>query len=433
MPYAEIAPARSLAPPLLPVVGDLTVPVLGGGTRRYINLDYAATAPALESVAARVTEALAAYASVHRGAGLPSQLATARYEQARATIRAACGARPDDVAVITRNTTDALTLLSRAVPDGAGDIVFCDHEHHANLLPWRELPHRCLPVGTTFAETLEGLRALLDAAPAALVAVTGASNVTGEVLPVAAIVELAHAHGARVVVDAAQLAPHRPIDLDGWGADYVAFSGHKLYAPFGAGALVGRRDWLDAAPPYLPGGGAVIEVSARGTTWAPAPARHEGGTPNLLGAVALAAAFDALAELPDGALSAHDDALRERVVDGLEGLPCVRVLSTFPDVGDVIGLVTFVVEGVHPGLIASALSAEYGIGVRAGRFCAHQLLGRLGHPQGAIRASFGVGSTLDDADRLVAAVRAIVLDGLGHRYVERAGTWEPYDDDRRAA
>jgi len=394
---------------LLPVVGaELEVPLTGGGIARYANFDYAATAPALESVARAVNEALLTYASVHRGAGLPSRRSTVRYEAARETVAAFAGALPGtDVCVFTRNTTDALNLLSACVPEG-GEVVFLDAEHHANLLPWREGPHRCLAAAGTVAETLERLAAALDERPAALVSITGASNVTGECLPIADVVAIAHARGARVAVDAAQLAPHGTISLADWGADYVAFSGHKLYAPFGAGALVGRRDWLDAAPPYLPGGGAVRDVHADGTWWHDAPERHEGGTPNLLGAVALAAATDALAALPAGALEDHEAALRTRLLDGLAQLDGVHVHTLFADAPATIGLVTFTVDGHVPAELAERLSDDHGIGLRAGRFCAHLLLERLGLPGGALRASFGAGSTSDDVDRLLAALAATV-------------------------
>ncbi len=258
----------------------------------------------------------------------------------------------------------------------------------------------------------------------------GASNVTGEELPVDRIVALAHRHGARVVVDAAQLAPHRRIDLEASGADYVAFSGHKLYAPYGTGVLVGRRDWLDRGTPYLAGGGAVQRVGIDRTTWASAPQRHEAGTPNVLGAAALAAACTALAALPDAALEVHEAALRERLVHGLGQLPGVRLHRVFDDTPSSIGVVTFTVEGVEAGLVASYLSAEHGIGVRDGSFCAHPLLERLGLPAGAVRASVGVGSRTEDVDRLVAAVAQLVGTGPRWQYCQVAGRWQPAADPR---
>lgn len=426
-----VVPVRTAAEPLLPVVGaGLGVPVLGGRNRRYVNLDHAATAPALQAVADRVARVLPWSASVHRGAGLPSQGCTALLEQARASIAASCGARASDLAVLTRNTTDALRLLAHVVPAG-GEIVSFDLEHHANDLPWRTRDHRLLPTAPTIAATLDRLADALDERPAALVAITGASNVTGELLPIREIVAIAHARGARVVVDAAQLAPHGEVDLAGWGADYVALSGHKTYAPFGAGVLIGRRDWLDAAEPYLPGGGAVRDVRADATDWVEGPARHEGGTPNLLGAVSLAVALRELAALPDGALAAHEGALRRRLLDGLATLPRVHTVQIFDDAPDAVGLVAFTVDGYAPAEVSAFLSAEHAIGVRDGRFCAHQLLARLGLPGGAVRASFGVGSTTLDVDRLLDALHELTTTGPRAAYVPTPTGYAPVDDDRR--
>ena len=186
------------------------------------------------------------------------------------------------------------------------------------------------PPAPTVAATLTALAAALRARPAALVAVTGASNVTGEVLPIAEVVEIAHAAGARVVLDAAQLAPHRRVDIAGWDVDYVAVSGHKLYAPYGAGALVGRRDWLDAAPPHLAGGGAVTEVGTDTTRWAAAPHRHEGGTPNVVGAAALAKACRTLAPVLDGpGPRARARAARRGWTPGLARVPGVTALRAW--------------------------------------------------------------------------------------------------------
>jgi selenocysteine lyase/cysteine desulfurase len=359
-------------------------------------------------------------------------VSTTLYEAARAKVAAFVGARPDDVAVFTRNTTDALTLLAHCVPAGEA-VVHLDIEHHANLLPWRHRANgqtRCVLAGTTQRATLVSLRAELAARPAALVAVTGASNVTGELLPIDDVVAIAHAAGARVVVDAAQLAPHRRIDLAASGVDYLALSGHKLYAPFGAGVLVGRRDWLDDATAYLPGGGAVREVGLTHTDWAPAPARHEGGTPNVLGAVALGFACDTLAGLPPGALETHEETLRARLTERLASVPGVRLHRIWRDSPGSIGVVAFSVDGFPPGLVAAYVSAEHGIGIRHGRFCAHPLVSRLGAPEGSLRASFGVGSTLADVDRLADAVDALVSSGTRWSYADEADAWVPTPDPR---
>ncbi len=422
------------ASPLLPVVGaDLTVPLLGGGSARYVNLDYAATAPAAEFVAERVAHVLPFAGSVHRGAGLTSQASSALYEAARSTVAQHLGARPDDAVIFTRATTDSANLLASAIPAGAGDVVALDIEHHANLLPWqRTAGLRCVEHADTLEATIWRIELALRERQAALLAVTGASNVTGEVLPIAQLARLAHRHGARLYVDAAQLAPHRAVDLARAGADYLALSGHKLYAPYGSGVLVGRSDWLDAAEPYLAGGGAVREVTLQHTDWATGPRRHEAGTPNLVGAVAIAAALEALAGLHDGtadARDAHERALRHRVLAGLRELPGVRTIQIWDDADDAIGVVTFTIDGYAAGHVGAYLSAEHGIGVRDGRFCAHPLLARFGI-DGALRASFGLGSRLADADRLVDAIRQLVAIGPRHEYCDGPAGWAPVRDDR---
>ena len=214
-----------------------------------MNLDYAASAPALGAVADRAAELLPLYSSVHRGAGYASVVCTSAYEAARGEIASFVGARDGDVVVITRNTTDALNLLATAV----GPVVYLDIEHHANLLPWQARRGRVVPARATLGETIAAIRAELACRPAAVLAVTGASNVTGECLPLAELAQVAHRYGARIAVDGAQLVPHRRIDMAAAGLDYLAFSGHKIYAPFGAGVLVGIgvRDGRFCAHPLL--------------------------------------------------------------------------------------------------------------------------------------------------------------------------------------
>lgn len=412
--------------PFAPVSGtDLQVPLVQGGARAYANFDYAASAPALSYVTDRIAQLLPYYSSVHRGAGYASRVSTAAYEKARVTVADFIGAQNDSVVVFTRNTTDSLNLLAGCVP---GDTVVLDIEHHANLLPWRD--RRVVTAAPTLAETIARLDTELAAKPAALLAITGASNVTGEVLPVAELAELAHRHGARVVVDGAQLVPHRRIDISALGIDYLAFSGHKLYAPFGAGVLVGKRDWLDRGDPHLAGGGAVRSVSIERTEWAPAPQRHEAGTPNVLGVAALAAACEAIAGFDEAAVQAHEGELSTRLRNGLGAIDGVELLRVWSDVPDVVGIVTFTVAGRDPGEVAAYLSAEHGIGVRDGKFCAHPLLARLGHADGAVRASIGLGSSEADVDRLVDAVAHLVRSGPGWSYTEEAGWWNPVPDPR---
>jgi selenocysteine lyase/cysteine desulfurase len=437
---AEPFEAVSWPGPLADVVGaDLDVPLVTGGSARYVNLDYAASAPALRAVADRVTELLPLYSSVHRGAGYASAVCTSAYEAARRTLASFTGAREDDVVIFTRNTTDALNLLATAVP---GPVVHLDIEHHANLLPWqahrsRVTGARAVKARATLPETMRAVREELARTPAALLAVTGASNVTGECLPLAELADLAHAHGARIAVDGAQLVPHRRVDLAADGIDYLAFSGHKIYAPFGTGVLVGRGDWLDAAPPYLAGGGAVRQVRLDVTDWAASPARHEGGTPTVIGAVALAAACRFIDSLPAGAVAAHEGILAGRLVSGLAAIDGVRILRLWPKTGDQgrIGVVTFTVDGWPAQHVAQYLSAEHGIGVRDGRFCAHPLLARLARasavPDGAaVRASLGLGSRAADVDRLVDALGVLRAHGPSWAYAGAEGGFAPRPDPR---
>lgn len=424
--------------PLAAVTGaDIMAPLIHGGHIRYANLDYGASAPALSVVSAYLNEILPYYASVHRGAGYTSQISTSVYENSRHIIRDFVGGRPDDSVIFTRNTTDSLNLLAGCLPvkggQTTGDVLYLDIEHHANLLPWQGVPHRSVVAGDTLSGTVDTLRTELEQGGVSLLAVTGASNVTGEILPIRALAALAHEHGARIVVDGAQLAPHRRIDINGDDVDYLAFSGHKLYAPFGSGVLVGRPDWLDAGVPHLAGGGAVRDVRLDTVSWTTGPARHEGGSPNVLGAATLARATQLVAALDPERWQAHETAIRSFLVNGLHKIDGVTVHQIFKDtnaVSDTIGVVNFSVAGYDAGLVAAYLSAEHGVGVRDGRFCAHPLLKRLGLPSGSLRASFGVGSRLEDARRLLAGIQQLRRTGLTWDYVVDSGRWVPSNDAR---
>lgn len=429
--------------PLAAVTGaEIQAPLIQGGHVRYANLDYGASAPALSVVSAYLNEILPFYASVHRGAGYASQISTSVYENARSLVREFIGGRPDDTVIFTRNTTDSLNLLAGCLPveNGrhTGEVLYLDIEHHANLLPWQTVPHRSVVAAPTLAETLGKLREELADGGISLLAVTGASNVTGEILPIRALAALAHEFGARIVVDAAQLAPHRRIDITTDDVDYVAFSGHKLYAPFGAGVLVGRPDWLDAGTPHLAGGGAVRDARLDTVSWTNGPARHEGGSPNVLGAATLAKATQVIAALDQTQWQAHENAIRSFLVEGLRRIDGVTVHQIFADSDSndggsgtgTIGVVNFSLEGYDAGLVAAYLSAEHGIGLRDGRFCAHPLLKRLGLPSGSLRASFGLGSRLEDAQRLLAGLQELRQTGLGWDYVVDEGRWVPSNDKR---
>jgi selenocysteine lyase/cysteine desulfurase len=428
LPNTPSAASPARVEPLAELADAVTqVPLVDGTSARFVNFDYAASAPPLASVQRTVNALMTSYASVHRGQSYLSRASTAAYERARQIVAQLTGARDDDVVVFTRNTTDALTLLVSATP---GRVVHLDVEHHANLLPWRRVPHTVVPARDSVEATLAELERELAWAPAQLLAVTGASNVTGECLPLGRLAELAHRHGARLAVDAAQLAPHRRIQIAADGVDYLACSGHKLYAPYGGGALIGRRDWLDAAEPYLPGGGAVLDVTVTDVSWKPSPARHEGGTPNLVGAVSLAAGLQALHTIGFDAVRAHEASLHGRLVGGLIDLG-IEVLRIWPENEDRVAIASFNVPGYRAHLVAAYLSAEHGIGVRGGRFCAHPLLARLDLDDGgAVRASIGLGTSSDDVDALLAALDRLRRQGPGWTYASADGYVSPDPDPR---
>jgi selenocysteine lyase/cysteine desulfurase len=416
----------------LPVLGgELQVPLVDGAMTRYVNLDYAASAPCLRSVYDAVATLLPWYSSVHRGSGFASTVSTEIYAAARGGVAHFVGARPGDAVIFTRNTTDALNLLAAALPPDTTVVTFAS-EHHANLLPWRRGRHVHLPVPRSADEACARAHAALRALPSRnrLLAVTGASNVTGEIWPLAALAHIAHRHGARFAVDAAQLAPHRRIDMASLDADYLALSGHKLYAPFGGGALIGRSDWLDAAEPYLAGGGAVRNVTVDETEWADGHARHEAGTPNVVGAAALAAACGALERVGMDRVVGHEHTLLQRLIAGLNDLPGVEILSMFAPAAERIGVVAFNVIGWHHGALAAALGAEHGIGVRSGAFCAHPLCATLASSAGAVRASFGVGTGLEDIDRFLHAMNHLLHHGPRWNYRVEGGRHLPDPDPR---
>jgi selenocysteine lyase/cysteine desulfurase len=407
---------------------------------RYVHLDVAASAPCLRAVSDAVSALLPWYSAVHRGSGFTSTVMTELYEEARATVGAFVGAPDGATVVFTRNTTDALNLLASALPEDTGVVTFAS-EHHANLLPWRRGAHVHLPVPASPDEAIAlADRALADLpARHRVLSVAGASNVTGEIWPLAALADVAHAHGARLVVDAAQLAPHRRIDMARVGIDYLALSGHKLYAPFGSGALVGHADWLDAARPYLAGGGAVRHVTLADVGWNDGPTRHEGGSPNVLGVLSLAAACRALAAVGMDRVEAHERRVFEELVRVLRGRGDVELLSMWGPSSERVGVATFNVHGWSPGVLAAALGAEHGIGLRAGAFCAQPLvralLGASGDADcaagvGAVRASLGAGSGHADVSRLRLALDELVTEGPRWRYRVEDGRYIPDPDPR---
>jgi cysteine desulfurase / selenocysteine lyase len=412
-----------------------------------VNLDNAATTPPLRAVHAAVERLLAGYASVHRGAGLRSQATSAAYEEARAIVGRFVGARPGQHQVVfTRNSTEALNLLARRIELHPGQVILSTElEHHANDLPWRAVaPVRHIRVHDDGGLDLDHAEALLrqHAGRVRLLAVSGGSNVTGHLPPIHELARMAHAAGAEIAVDAAQLAAHRPLDLgdldDPAHLDYVAISGHKLYAPYGGGALIGRADTFRRGAPLLVGGGAVREVTGREVEWADGPAREEAGTPNVVGAVALAAACLELERLGLDAIAAHEAELTAYALDQLARVPGLWLYGD-PDPATAatrLGVIPVCLERYDPHLVAAMLSYEAGVAVRSGSFCARPYVRRLlarevvgcdPAQDGLVRASLGIYTTSEEVDALVAALRSIAagdFDGFYERDQEQ-GHYRP--------
>lgn len=437
------------------VGADVEVPLVNGELRRYVNLDYAASTPAMSAALECVNRFAPYYSSVHRGAGFKSQVSTAAYESARGLLLEFFGGRPGDVAIFTRNTTDAVNLLATCLPSGTSVLTF-GSEHHANLLPWRRagLKTVSLPIPSSAAQAVDSLEAALKSDRGAdLAAVTGASNVTGELWPIRELAEVVHRHGARILLDAAQTAPHRSVSLSDLDVDYLVVSAHKMYAPFGVGLLAGRADWLEQGEPYLRGGGAVDFVTEASVQWTDLPARQEAGSPNVIGAVAFAAAVSELQAYGMEQVWIEEQKQAARVRRVLAQIPGVRVYLLWPEAEERTGVVTFNVDGYDHSLVAAVLSAEYGIGVRHGCFCAHPLMLHLlelpsreveairdrlrsndnRRVPGAVRLSLGLGTTEAELDYFLDSVRSLVADGPRAKYEldPRTGDYQLADDARR--
>jgi selenocysteine lyase/cysteine desulfurase len=417
--------------PTLPIglVGDdVLVPCGDGRDRRYVNLDSAASTNALAAVTQSVNEFLPSYSSVHRGAGYKSRRATHRYEEARVAALDFAGRQHDgdDIAIVCRNTTEAINHLAYRLRLSPHDtIVTTVIEHHANLLPWARLcRRRYVECGADGTFDLDDVTDALDLSPRPkLLTVTGASNVTGWLPPIDDIIVAAHDRDIPTLVDAAQLAPHHALPA---AADYLVWSGHKMYAPFGAGILLGPRRSFTEGDPFLAGGGAVDLVDLDEVAWTEPPEREEAGSPNVVGAVALHAAIGELGHIGWQAIGAHDRELSTRLRHGLAAIDGINLLG--PDLAvDTLPLATFTVDGLHHALVAARLSVEHGIGVRHGCFCAHPYLLRLldltpeqvavyhaavragdrRATPGAIRASAGLSTSHADIDLFLAAVSRI--------------------------
>lgn len=362
----------------------------------------------------QVIEAMTAYyyehhANVHRGAHALSVEATELYEGARRKVARFINAPTPESVVFTRNTTEALNLVAqswgRANLAAGDEIVVSEAEHHANLVPWQLIAERTGAVIKAVRLTpeqrldLEHYQSLLSPRTK-VVAIAHMSNVLGVVNPIRQLADLAHAVGAVMVVDGAQGAPHLPVDVQALGADFYAFSGHKMCGPTGAGALWAKAELLRAMPPFLGGGEMIRKVYIERSTYADIPMRFEAGTPNIAEAVGLGAAIDYLSGIGMQAIFEHDRALTRYALARLKELDGITLYG--PEGDDRGGIIPFNIRGVHPHDVATALDGE-GIAVRAGHHCAQPLMRALG-VQSTARASFYFYNTEEEVDRFIEAL-----------------------------
>ncbi len=433
------------------IVGvERKVPLHDGSQRTYVNLDNAATTPPLESVLKCSQMFLEWYGSVHRGSGLKAQISTHAFERCREVVAEFIGA---DLAyhtvIFTQNATHALNKLAmHLAPPPDKVIITTVMEHHSNMLPWRKLGCEVHYVRVNPRNGLLDMADLEDhlrryAGRVAVVAVTGASNVTGIMPPIRRIARLAHAAGAQVVVDATQLIPHRAFKMgapdDPERIDFIAFSGHKMYAPFGAGVLAGPAAAFEERDPDYVGGGTVKAVTMDEVHWAPLPEKEEAGTPNVLGCLAIGCVIKVLESIGMDNLAEHERSLTRRALEKLlriEGLTLYGL--TDPAITeDRLGVITMNARGLSHGQLSAILGHEWGIGVRNGCFCAqpyvrellgitdaqmHAIVERLAAGDhatvpGMVRFSLGVYNTPDEVDYAIEALQATLAHGPKARYI----------------
>ena len=376
--------------------------------RPLVYLDNAASAQKPRAVMDAMTRLMeTSYANVHRGLHTLANETTDAYERARAAVARFINAPSPNQIVFTKGGTEAINLVAASFGRSlqAGDeIVLSEMEHHANIVPWHFLRERhgivlkFVPVTDDGRLDIDAYRALLGPLTR-MVAISHMSNVLGTINPVAEIIQAAHAAGVPVLLDGCQGIVHEPVDVQALDVDYYVFSGHKLYGPTGIGVLYGKAEQLAALPPYQGGGEMIGTVTLDEITYADPPHRFEAGTPAIVEAVGLGAAIEWLEGIDRKAAAAHEHALYERVVQGLNGANWLKVIGDAPGKGAVFA---FNVEGAHAHDIAQILD-RYGVAVRAGTHCAEPLMRRFGMTSSA-RASFALYNTLDEADAFVDAL-----------------------------
>lgn len=406
------------------------VEALDGEERPLVYLDHAATTHPPDFAMEEVRNFLSLdYANVHRASYQLARRSTLRFEDAYRTCAGFVGADLDHHCVVfTSNTTAACEIVAHAVAPRPGAVLVTDLEHHSSDLPHRRRG-RVVRVGLDPEQRLDmsALREVLRRDRIKLVSVTGAANVTGWMPPIHEIAALAHEAGALICVDAAQLVAHAPIDMghpgDPTSIDFLVAAGHKAYAPFGAGFLVGPREVLDSVDPVVPGGGVAAKVDEDDVTWLPSPDRHQYGTPNVGGAIGMSVVLELLRRITMPEVRKHEMVLFRRMVDGLRDIGGVKLYGP-QDLEERVGIVPFNVEGVSDMLTAAVLGEEFAIAVRNGRFCSHVHSDRLlreDGTEGAVRASIGLFNDEGDVDAFLAAVEVVRRGEWKGTYSERGG------------
>ena len=371
-----------------------------------VFLDSAASAQKPRQVIGAMVQAMETqYANVHRGLHWMSERTTDAYESVRDAVARLLNAPDRREIVFTKSSTEAINLVAHSYGRGVlrpgQAVVISEMEHHANLVPWQMLRDatgiemRVAPITDSGELDLAGLEALLQDGRVGLVAVTHMSNVLGTVVPAARVAALAHAYGALVLFDGSQAVVHRAVDVQAIGADFYAFTGHKLYGPTGIGVLWARAELLERMPPFLGGGDMIDSVSFERTTWAGIPHKFEAGTPAILEAIGLGAAIEYVESIGFDAITAHESRLTDHALARLAGIEGLRVLGTAQDRG---GVFSFTMQGAHAHDVATLLDRQ-GIAVRAGNHCAEPLMRRLGVDSSA-RASTGIYTTEAEIDAL---------------------------------
>ena len=350
--------------------------------------------------------------NVHRGVYALAEEAETHYHDARKTIADWLNVSSEEI-IFVRGATEALNLVAHSISKTnlrSGDsIILTQMEHHANIVPWqmvaqeKNLEIKVVSVLENGSLNLDELNTFLAQENSKVLSLCHISNSLGTINPINKIIRNAHAHNVQVIVDGAQSVPHGRVDLKAMDCDFFAFSGHKVFGPMGIGVLYGKKEILESLPPYQGGGDMIDEVSFRGTTYAPSPQRFEAGTPNVAGAIGLAAAIDYLASQNMEKLAQHENFLLHFTQDELQVIPGLKIHGTTADKAAVI---SFSVEGVHPHDLATLLDAE-GIAIRTGHHCCQPLMEVLGVPATA-RASFAFYNSLEDAERFVAALKKAI-------------------------